>query len=48
MGEALQKAAPAYAKKLWLDADHFFNGVDRTTTCNSVLDFVLENLPKPN
>ncbi len=46
MAESLHKAAPEYAKRVWLDADHFFNGVDRTTTCSSVLDFVLESYPK--
>jgi len=46
MAEALQKAAPDYAKRVWLDCDHFFNGVDRVTEANAVIDFVLENLPK--
>jgi dienelactone hydrolase len=46
MGEALQKAAPAYAKKVWLDCDHFFNGVDRVVEANLVIDYVMEKLPK--
>jgi dienelactone hydrolase len=46
MADALQKAAPDYAKRVWLDADHFFNGVDRVATAQTVLDWVLENLPK--
>ena len=46
MAEALQKAAPAYAKEVWLDCDHFFNGVDRVAEANLVIDYVMEKLPK--
>lgn len=46
MAESLQKAAPEYAKRVWLECDHFFNGVDRTATANTVIDFVVENLGK--
>ena len=46
MAEALQRAAPSYAKKVWLDCDHFFNGVDREVEANAVLDFVIGSLPK--
>ena len=45
MADALQKAAPAYAKRVWLEADHFFNGVDREVEAGAVLDWVLQNLP---
>jgi hypothetical protein len=31
----------------WLDADHFFNGVDRVVEANHVLDWVVESLSKP-
>jgi dienelactone hydrolase len=48
MADALQKAAPAYAKRVWLEADHFFNGVDREVEAGAVLDWVLQNLPKAN
>jgi dienelactone hydrolase len=44
MADSLQKAAPAYAKKVWLEADHFFNGVDRVAEAGAVLDWVVENL----
>jgi dienelactone hydrolase len=44
LSESLQKAAPAYAKKVWLNADHFFNGVDRQAEAGSVLDWVIQNL----
>lgn len=46
MADALQAAAPKYAKKVWLDCDHFFNGVDRVVEANKVIDFVMEKLPK--
>jgi len=46
LAESLQKAAPAYAKRVWLEADHFFNGVDRQKEAGVVLDWVVENLPK--
>jgi dienelactone hydrolase len=47
MADALQKAAPDYAKKVWLEADHFFNGVDRQVEATAVIAWVIENLPKP-
>ena len=46
LADALQKAAPAYAKRVWLEADHFFNGIDRPAAAASVIDWVIENLPK--
>jgi dienelactone hydrolase len=46
LADALQKAAPAYAKRVWLECDHFFNGIDRATAAGDVLDWVKENLPK--
>jgi dienelactone hydrolase len=46
MSESLHKAAPEYAKRIWLECDHFFNGVDREATAISVIDWVIENLPK--
>lgn len=46
MADALQAAAPKYAKKVWLDCDHFFNGVDRVVEANAVIDYVIEKLPK--
>jgi len=46
LADSLQKAAPAYAKRVWLNADHFFNGVDRQAEAGSVLDWVLQNLNK--
>lgn len=47
MADALQKAAPDSAKKIWLEADHFFNGVDRQVEATAVIQWVIENLPKP-
>ncbi|MDB5320415.1 MAG: esterase [Phycisphaerales bacterium] len=47
MADALQKAAPDYAKRVWLEADHFFNGVDRQVEATAVIEWVIENLPKP-
>jgi dienelactone hydrolase len=46
MADALQKAAPDYAKKVWLEADHFFNGVDRQVEATAVIEWVIGNLPK--
>lgn len=46
MADALQKAAPPYAKKVWLNCDHFFNGVDREAEAGSVIDYVMANLPQ--
>lgn len=46
LAESLQKAAPAYAKRVWLEADHFFNGVDRQKEAGAVLDWLVENMPK--
>jgi dienelactone hydrolase len=46
MSESLHKNAPESAKKIWLEADHFFNGVDRYKTCDEVIDFVIQNMPK--
>jgi dienelactone hydrolase len=46
MSDALQKAAPEYAKRVWLNADHFFNGVDREVECGNVINWVIDNLPR--
>ena len=46
MADALHKAAPAYAKRMWLECDHFFNGVDREATAIGVIDWVIESLPR--
>ncbi len=43
--DALHKAAGEHAKKVWLEADHFFNGVDRQqVTRDVVVKFVKEGL----
>lgn len=44
MAESLHKAAPATAKRVWLEADHFFNGVDREKTAGEVIAFVMDGL----
>jgi dienelactone hydrolase len=46
LADALQKAAPAYAKRVWLECDHFFNGIDRAAAADNVIDWVNENMPK--
>jgi uncharacterized protein len=46
LADALQKAAPAYAKRVWLECDHFFNGIDRAAEAAKVIDWVNENMPK--
>jgi dienelactone hydrolase len=43
-GEQLHKAAPANAKKVWVDTDHFFHGVDRRAVLAQVIDFMRESL----
>lgn len=46
--ESLHQAAGEQAKKLWLDTDHFFNGVDRFKVLDTVIDFMEQSLtPKP-
>ena len=42
--ESLHKAAGEHAKKLWLDTDHFFNGVDRFKVLDTVIDFMEQSL----
>jgi dienelactone hydrolase len=46
LGEALQKAAPPYARRVWLECDHFFNGIDRAAEAANVIDWVRESMPK--
>jgi dienelactone hydrolase len=43
--DALHAAAGDGAKKVWLDTDHYFNGVDRREVGESVINFLLEHLP---
>jgi uncharacterized protein len=49
--EALHSAAGEGAKKVWLETDHYFNGVDRHEVGESVIQFMQENLrvrqPRP-
>jgi dienelactone hydrolase len=42
--DALHNAAGPGAKKVWLDTDHYFNGVDRHAVGESVIDFLEEHL----
>jgi dienelactone hydrolase len=44
--EALHNAAGEGAKKVWLETDHYFNGVDRHEVGESVIKFMEENLPR--
>jgi dienelactone hydrolase len=41
---ALHQAAGKGAKKVWLDTDHMFNGIDRAAMGESVIQFCLESL----
>jgi dienelactone hydrolase len=43
-GEQLHKAAPANAKRIWVDTDHFFRGVDRVAVLDQVIDFMQDGL----
>jgi dienelactone hydrolase len=42
--ESLHKAAGAGSKVVWLEADHYFRGVDRAAVCTSVIDFMDKEL----
>ena len=46
MSEALHKAAGDGATKMWLETDHFFNGVDRKWVGEIVVSFVEQGLSK--
>ena len=46
-GEQLHKAAGEHGKKVWVETDHFFNGVDRFEVLETVIDFMQESLPAP-
>src|SRR4029079_9427696 len=39
-GEQLHKAAGDKAKKVWVETDHFFQGVDRHAVLDQVIDFM--------
>jgi dienelactone hydrolase len=39
-GEQLHKAAPAGTKKVWVNTDHFFRGVDRIAILDQIIDFM--------
>jgi dienelactone hydrolase len=43
-GEQLHKAAPEEAKKVRIDTDHFFRGVDRVKVLDQVIDFMEDGL----
>ena len=44
-GEQLHKAAGAHGKKVWVETDHFFTGVNRFEVLETVIDFMQESLP---
>jgi dienelactone hydrolase len=46
LADALHKAAPEYAKRVWLETDHFFNGLNREDVADEVGEFIEENLSK--
>lgn len=45
--DALHEAAGRGAKKMWLETDHYFNGVDRHAVGESVIQFIDQSLPPP-
>ena len=44
LADALHKAAPEYAKRVWLETDHFFNGLNREDVADDVGKFIEESL----
>jgi dienelactone hydrolase len=42
--ESLHKCAGPGAKVIWLETDHYFNGLDRAAICASVIDFMDKEL----
>jgi alpha/beta superfamily hydrolase len=38
--ESLHKYAGQGSKVVWLETDHFFNGLDRAAVCRSVIEFM--------
>lgn len=42
--ESLHKYAGAGAKTVWLETDHFFNGLNRADVCMSVIEFMEKGL----
>ena len=42
--ESLHEAAGPSSKVVWLDCDHYFNGVDRAGVCESVIEFMDKEL----
>lgn len=42
--ESLHKFAGEGSKVVWLDTDHYFNGIDRAAACESVIDFMDERM----
>ena len=38
------RAAPEAAKRVWIDTDHFFRGVDRVKVLDQVIDFMEDGL----
>ena len=43
-GEQLHKAVGGHGKKVWVETDHFFRGVDRVAVMETVIEFMRENL----
>jgi len=46
-GEQLHKAAGDQCKKVWVETDHFFRGVDRFAVMDTVIDFMIDGLGVP-
>ena len=45
--ESLHEAAGGHAKKVWVETDHFFTGVDRYQILDGVIEFMHESLAAP-
>ena len=45
--ESLHAAAPAGTKKVWIETDHFFQGVDRYAILEDVITFMSDGLARP-
>jgi dienelactone hydrolase len=45
LADSLHKAAGDHARKIWLESDHFFNGVDRHAVVEDIIRYVNEQMP---
>ena len=43
--ESLHKAAGANAKKMWIETDHIFSGIDRVALTRDIIKFIADGMP---